>query len=110
MGGFGILAWVFNGLLLVASTFGTLLVLDARQRLPSELQAASVDDKTWYEAVLEAFLLSLLQSFLLVDLVKALCLTLTSEPILARVGLRKPGGKAFAKPIRRLHTMLDLLL
>ena len=108
-GGLGGLAWAFNGALLVGATFGSMLVLESRA-LPSPLQASAVDEQSWYASVRETYILSLVQSLLLVDLLKVLCLTLTSEPMLARVGLKKRGRKCLGKPIRRLHKVLEFLL
>ena len=87
-----------------------MLVFEARERLPSQLQAASVDQQSWHAAVQESYALSLVQSFLLIDLMKVLCLTLTLQPLLSRVGLNKRGGRCLSKPMRRLHKLLDFML
>mmetsp|Transcript_48597 Transcript_48597/g.96944 ORF Transcript_48597/g.96944 Transcript_48597/m.96944 type:complete len:87 (+) Transcript_48597:3-263(+) len=85
----------------------------ARELLPAKLQATSVDDASWMVAFRTAFLLSLLQSFLLVDTVKIACLSLTGGPLLASLlhGRGRCVGKwVFLKPIRRLHKILDFSL
>ena len=109
-GWFSWLAWAVNTALLLVATFATMLVFEARERLPLQLQAASVEDASWHAAVREACFLSLLQSFLLIDFIKVLCLTLTSDLALARAGMRKRSGKCFARPIRRFHKLLDWFL
>ena len=113
LGGHGWLGkgtWALTSTLLVGAAWATMAIFDGRERLPSQLRAASIDRQSWYAAVWEAYALSLVQSFLLVDLAKVLCLALTSEPLLARLGLHRRGGRWLARPIRRVHKLLDLFL
>ena len=103
-------AWVVNLTLLLGASISTLAAFQARDNLPLQLQAGSMSYAQWTTAVVRAFSFSLLQSLLVVDLLKVICLTATSEPLLVRIGLHKKSGRRLAKPIRRLHKLMDLLL
>ena len=106
----GMAVWAVSVLLLVAAVFGTLVALQARARLPTQLQASPVDDASWRTSVGSAFGISLLQSLLVVDGVKVLCLFATSKAMLARMGLQSKRMERFAKPVRRLHKIMDVIL
>jgi hypothetical protein len=109
-------AWLFNAFLLWGSLLWLRATHASRPLQPSLLLGSSVDDDTWQRRVRQAVLLSLANSFLLIDAIKVLCLTTTSKPALKVYGWGDGTGKlhgalSFARRLlRRTHKILDLLL
>jgi len=50
------------------------------------LMATPVDDERWYDGLTAGIIFSCVYSLLIVDLIKAVCLTLTSTPALVALG------------------------
>ena len=110
----GVLAWLFNLALLGGAGFGMLTILWARHLLPRTLHAGSVDEATWRARLGGSFAMSVLNSLVLVDALKVVCLTLTSAPALAAFGLEQRSASAPARIVRKLlrraHKVLDALV
>jgi hypothetical protein len=110
-----VIAWAVNMSLVLTSCVCSLIVLDARDSLPSLLRASSVEDDVWHDAVGRAYLLSVLSSVIIIDAAKVLSLTLTGRPLLeACAGHRGRAarilGKSLRKPLRRVYKLLDVVV
>ena len=119
-----LIAWLFNGALLwgsCAALLGVTKALSLLQTLDS-FQAPATDFALWKEQVVRAFALSCFFSFVVVDALKVVCLSLTSGPALAALGLIKASAagkekhllgrgplEGLRKLLRRLHRLLDFL-
>jgi hypothetical protein len=109
--------WIFNACLLWGALLWLRVTLASRPLQPALLVASAIDDETWVARVREATLLSLLNSLLLIDSVKVLCLTCTSKPALVVLcGCGDSDGKLHGalglvrRLLRRTHKLLDVLL
>lgn len=122
-------AFALNSFMLWASFVALLSIVHARAHLADNLRASALDNATWWAQVRSAFGFSIFYSFLLIDGVKVVCLTLTSKPALAALGLpsgqadKEIGGGGGAIPrrsrslatevtrktLRRFHKVLDFL-
>ena len=109
-------AWIANTLLLLASFFWLLLLLHALQKKDEEeaqqLQASSVGSSDARDAVMDAFALSLVQSLLLIDVVKVLAVVFTSPQLLARflpprASLR---NRLILSGLRKVHRVLEAIM
>ena len=110
-----IAAWAVNSLLFWGMFVVLLSVFRARRLMPQELQTSSLDEDDFHSSLVSGLVLSCAASFLLVDLVKAICLTLTATPALVAYGVQKKSRtwavmNVVRKPFRRLHKILDVLL
>jgi hypothetical protein len=120
-------AWLLNSSLLWAMWLVLLLVQRSRAVLPQELMAGPQDESSWYTTMRVSFAIGLLDSWVIIDLVKVACLTLTCNAALARFGLALEAPRdanhvrgekdcakritsCLRKPLRRAHKALDALL
>jgi hypothetical protein len=119
-------AWLLNSAMLAGGWIMLVLVLRGRELLQFELLASSLDEASWYATMRGSFALGLFESWVVVDSLKVLCLTLTCKPALASCGLAHEGPNKQAhkknkgceervasylrKPLRRAHKILDVLL
>ena len=115
-------AWGVNSLLLVLMLWWLLLTLEARRTLPAALEVTALSDSEWAALAARLALLGVLNSLLLVDAMKVLCLTLTSRPVLQRAaGLLGAHAEAWMnsdtlfartvrKVLRRVHKVFDVLM
>lgn len=113
----GVCAWAFNSLVLWGMWLMLVFVFEARRLMPQGLQASAKSEEEWLGAFASGFGLSFVQSLVLVDAAKVLCLTLTCAPALAACGCGKGEkgcwsklGKLARKPLRRAHKIMDIIM
>lgn len=107
----GLLAWTLNGTLLIGLSAGLVYTVLSRAVLPRTLHASALDEEEWQSTFLQAFVLAMLQSLILIDLLKVMCLTNTSlGGPLDQLVLRRAGCRCLRKPLRRLYKVFDILL
>jgi len=113
-----LLAWICAALLLTAAAFIYLLLsfsLDSATAeaalFEAELLASPIAPDAWRTRLLQALALTLCQSFIIVDGIKALSLAFTSPPAINQVLPPNTGGaKAIRKVCSQLHKVLDVCM
>ena len=103
-----LVAWSLNLTLLMGSLLCVAYVMLSRSLLPRDLQAVATDETEWHEAFVTAFALATLNSLLLIDGLKVLCLTVTcvGGPLETCIEKR---CKWLRKPIRKLYKLVDVM-
>ena len=106
------LAWVLNMVALCATYVLCLLATSSSEQSDSEdLKASSMSLDDWRAAVTFGIVLSCVESFLLIDGLKVIVLTLTSTRALDAVLPPHTTKRRLArKPLRRLHMVVDAVL
>jgi hypothetical protein len=117
-------AWLVNIALLWSSCLMLLYIYAVRSLLAQNLQGSTRDDEQWRSDFMGALSLNLLFSFLVFDMVKVFCLTLTSKAFLVSVlspsngdvadaplgkGRCSPLVRLIVRVLRRAHKVLDWL-
>jgi hypothetical protein len=106
-----IVAWSFNLGVHVGLLAVMLYSLISVSVLPYHLQASSLDEAEWHATFRSTFALSLINSFVLIDALKVVLLTLTSAPGLDGPLMRTRCRRLLVrKPLRRMHRVLDMVL
>jgi len=105
-------AWAVNLMTLAATWLGVMLaLLSSEQQENAQLVASSLAKDNWRLVAWKGIILACAESFILIDGIKVLVLTLTSSHALERALPEGSWRRRLArKPLRRIHMVVDVLL
>ena len=104
-----LIAWMLNFGLFLVCGFALVYVQLSRDLLRRTLQASALDDAEYEFSFYNAFCLGAMQSLLLVDGIKVLCMT-ASSPGAAFEKLKITRGKVGRKVVKKLYKAIDFMM
>ena len=113
-----VIAWACASLLLLTAVSAYALLAYTLDTAAAEaalfeerLRANAMPPAQWRDRLAAAFALSLLQSLVIIDGIKAATLAFTSPPAINQlIAPKSHGAKAIRKVLSRLHRVLDVVL